>query len=693
MAQGLRWQVLLCGEWKDVSEGQSKMIEDHFSRGALKFKFRSDRQIYDINIDKRTQTNVASGKCRKLRRYPADGDDNISRTSKSTHFFKRTPTPRTLDVSAGVNLRRSSRTSPPSTAPDEEREPPKRKVFTSASMAIDERSPQITIGVVSVPASTSKSLASAPQSMQRSTVCGAEATEFSRLMVWLQGEWKNVSHGENAQIRVAIDSGLRKFPVEARGEKYTIDLTNPNKPSQINLRTGRTRLVKIAKQRIPLSAPQSPLQSKISRPAATNTAPFTEPQRITNDFKFLAGLIAYGGSSIETVRRAFRRANGQDLDLKLLTELCVEDYSELPADDKELVDYSLSSWVSEISVSGTNVITENEWIHYFMLRDAAPTHHAFEAVVEKLTSFSSAPGNSGAPTKLLSMFESEESELQEGKRDALHRCVEEWKYRGYWKTEIDEADAESEDVGIDYYDFLNKFLNRQEVDVELWLYDLTGGKLSWASSFLLGKKVEGIWHSSIVVFGKEYWFGGRCFESLPGSTAFGQPVKMIALSPTMRSRKDLWDHISRKLSRQFTSSSYDVLKNNCNHFSNKIAWFLNHAPIPDDIANQSQHLMDTWAARAALPFMNKILGRNTGSEEQEKYMDHEEQRLKFNALQVNQIVQVIQQLGDRPIQARIIRRTEDTLRIRWYDPPWVSNGGTFLETDRISQDQVVLDDE
>lgn len=38
---------------------------------------------------------------------------------------------------------------------------------------------------------------------------------------------------------------------------------------------------------------------------------------------------------------------------------------------------------------------------------------------------------------------------------------------------------------------------------------------------MIGQQVDGIWHTGIVVYGKEYYFGGGISYDPPGRTPFG----------------------------------------------------------------------------------------------------------------------------------------------------------------------------
>ncbi|RXW24882.1 hypothetical protein EST38_g925 [Candolleomyces aberdarensis] len=70
--------------------------------------------------------------------------------------------------------------------------------------------------------------------------------------------------------------------------------------------------------------------------------------------------------------------------------------------------------------------------------------------------------------------------------------------------------------------------------VELYVYDLSGGMAKQLSRQLVGRQIDGIWHTSVVVFGKEIFYGQGIFITQPDlptdflSTPFG-----AALRPTI----------------------------------------------------------------------------------------------------------------------------------------------------------------
>lgn len=60
------------------------------------------------------------------------------------------------------------------------------------------------------------------------------------------------------------------------------------------------------------------------------------------------------------------------------------------------------------------------------------------------------------------------------------------------------------------------------VPVQLYVYDMTNGVAAVMSQMLLGQQIEGIWHTAVVVYGREFFFGGAGIQSC-------MPVSFITL--------------------------------------------------------------------------------------------------------------------------------------------------------------------
>ena len=67
-------------------------------------------------------------------------------------------------------------------------------------------------------------------------------------------------------------------------------------------------------------------------------------------------------------------------------------------------------------------------------------------------------------------------------------------------------------------------------EVLLYVYDLSNGFARLMSQGLLGKHIDGVWHTSVVVNGaEEVYFGQGIQRAVPGTTPHGQPLQMISL--------------------------------------------------------------------------------------------------------------------------------------------------------------------
>jgi len=79
--------------------------------------------------------------------------------------------------------------------------------------------------------------------------------------------------------------------------------------------------------------------------------------------------------------------------------------------------------------------------------------------------------------------------------------------------------------------------------VQLYVYDLTQGLAKQFSMALLGKQIDGVWHTGVVVFGIEYFYGGGIQRGIPGKTVAGTPVQIHDLGTTMASQQE-FEHFS-----------------------------------------------------------------------------------------------------------------------------------------------------
>jgi len=185
---------------------------------------------------------------------------------------------------------------------------------------------------------------------------------------------------------------------------------------------------------------------------------------------------------------------------------------------------------------------------------------------------------------------------------------------GYIKSSEDFYSYELEDIS--YVQLAITILNenlfvidslpsQSGLKVTLLLYDISQGMARNYSPMIIGKTIEAIWHSSLVVYGKEFYFGGGICEGAPKKTPYGIPLREVNFGETEIPLELFREYLS-ELNAKFNTKTYHILNNNCNHFTNEIAFFLCGKTLPDNILNQHNELNNTPMGSYILPMLEKM---------------------------------------------------------------------------------------
>lgn len=128
--------------------------------------------------------------------------------------------------------------------------------------------------------------------------------------------------------------------------------------------------------------------------------------------------------------------------------------------------------------------------------------------------------------------------------------------------------------------------------VSVNLYDLSNGMAAQMSQMLIGKRIEGIWHTGVVVFGKEFYYGGGICKDPPARTPYGNPIRNIPIGSTELPEEMFTDFL-QGISSKFSADKYDLFKNNCNNFSNDCCEFLTGLGVPSYITGLPDEVLKT----------------------------------------------------------------------------------------------------
>lgn len=117
--------------------------------------------------------------------------------------------------------------------------------------------------------------------------------------------------------------------------------------------------------------------------------------------------------------------------------------------------------------------------------------------------------------------------------------------------------------------------------VQLLVYDLSRGMAVTMSQQILGQQIEGIWHTGVLVFDIEYYFGGGIQAQQAGMFARQHqmpPTRILDIGVTSKTKNDLQAFLL-SIHNRFNASTYDLTRNNCNNFSDTVSQFLTGSQI------------------------------------------------------------------------------------------------------------------
>lgn len=148
-------------------------------------------------------------------------------------------------------------------------------------------------------------------------------------------------------------------------------------------------------------------------------------------------------------------------------------------------------------------------------------------------------------------------------------------------------------------------MSQEGEKVVLNVYDLSQGLARQLSASLLGKVIDGIWHTGIVVYGNEYYFGGGIQRTPIGKTPYGSPLKVVDLGFT-QVPKEVFEDFLNEISPRYTQATYNVLRHNCNNFTEELAQFLVGNGIPEYILGLPDEVMSSPMGGMMVPMIQSL---------------------------------------------------------------------------------------
>ncbi|KAG9294271.1 hypothetical protein G9A89_021630 [Geosiphon pyriformis] len=143
--------------------------------------------------------------------------------------------------------------------------------------------------------------------------------------------------------------------------------------------------------------------------------------------------------------------------------------------------------------------------------------------------------------------------------------------------------------------------------IKLYVYDLSQGLARSLSLGLTGRQIEGIWHTGVVAYGLEWYYGQGILFDLPGETQLGPPSQIIDMGDT-QIPQEIFEEYLDELRQVFTMDKYHLLDNNCNNFSNAVCEFLTGKQIPEFITGLPADFLMTPLGQQLRPVIESMFG-------------------------------------------------------------------------------------
>ncbi|KAI0087719.1 PPPDE putative peptidase domain-containing protein [Irpex rosettiformis] len=144
--------------------------------------------------------------------------------------------------------------------------------------------------------------------------------------------------------------------------------------------------------------------------------------------------------------------------------------------------------------------------------------------------------------------------------------------------------------------------------VKLYVYDLSNGLARQLSRQLTGKQIDGIWHTSVVVYGKEIFYGQGISITAPGQSHHGRPLQVIDVGETAIDEPTFQEFLD-DMREHYTADKYHLLEFNCNSFTNDCVGLLTGGSIPDWIKDLPSDFLSTPFGAALRPTIDAMFRR------------------------------------------------------------------------------------
>ncbi|XP_043262011.1 uncharacterized protein LOC122402908 isoform X3 [Colletes gigas] len=128
------------------------------------------------------------------------------------------------------------------------------------------------------------------------------------------------------------------------------------------------------------------------------------------------------------------------------------------------------------------------------------------------------------------------------------------------------------------------------------------------------RHIEGIWHTAIVAYGREYYFCSNGIQSSrPGGTVLGEPNKVEKIGDIYLPYSVFLEYIHGLGTSKFAPGTYNLFKHNCNCFTEEVSNFLAGKGIPKYILDLPEEIFQTPIGQGLKSLIGSLSSSSSGS--------------------------------------------------------------------------------
>jgi hypothetical protein len=148
----------------------------------------------------------------------------------------------------------------------------------------------------------------------------------------------------------------------------------------------------------------------------------------------------------------------------------------------------------------------------------------------------------------------------------------------------------------------------EEGEVVAHVYDISGGMAHNMSQQMIGRYMEFLPHTGIVIFGQEYYYSQDTAVCEPGKSLPSPIKKTIKLGRTSKTKAEL-ETFLEQIKGDYTTTSYNFLTHNSNHYADAVAKFLlDGTGLPKDLVSLLEEMNSTPQGQQMAAVLSQMEG-------------------------------------------------------------------------------------